>query len=298
MKKKVIISSRGHRADVGEIVVNRIIPNWYTQAIGPFVFLDHAIPRMHSTKEPRMEVGKGGAHPHRGIATLTYVLQGEVEHTDSKGGHAIVTTGGIQWMKAGNGIIHDESINVDPKTGDRLTHGLQFWINLPSKNKVEASQYMPVQANQVPIKRLDADAGWVKVLVGEYEGIISKIPVYSKQFLYHIHVNTGKRFSLNGEEGIEYAAFLPFGDAVINGAQYAREEFIEFDKKAGTIEITNNEDTPADIILFGGEPYTEPIVAEGPFVMNSQDEIAQAYTDFYSGKYGDINYSRKLKKAN
>jgi redox-sensitive bicupin YhaK (pirin superfamily) len=298
MKKKVIMSSKGHRADIGELAINRILPNWYSQAIGPFVFLDHALPVMHSANEPLKEVGQGGAHPHRGIATVTYVLNGEVEHTDSKGHLGKVNSGGMQWMKAGNGIIHDEVLNVDPHANNRLTHGFQFWINLPSKNKAEPSDYMAVQANEVPVKELNAGSGWVKVLIGEYDGLTSKIPTYSKQFLYHIHLNKGKQFSLQVKGDMECAAFLPLQNAIINEGQYGKEEFIEFDKEEGVIEIGSTSEEPLDILVFGGESYTEPIYAEGPFVMNTHLEIAEAYRDFYAGKYGDINYSRKLKKAN
>ena len=292
------MSSKGHRADIGELTINRILPNWYSQAIGPFVFLDHVLPKVHPANEPLKEVGQGGAHPHRGIATLTYILNGEVEHTDSKGHRAKVNSGGIQWMKAGKGIIHDEVLNVDPLTNDRLTHGFQFWINLPAKNKAESPDYMPVQANEVPVKELNESTGWVKIIAGEYEGVSSKIPAYTKQFLYHIHINKGKQFSFQVKGDLECAAFLPLQNTIINDGQYGKEEFIEFDKEEGTIEVSGTPGEALDILVFGGEPYTEPIIAEGPFVMNTHPEIADAYKDFYAGKYGDINYSRKLKKAN
>ncbi len=298
MKKKVIMSSQGHRADIGELAINRILPNWYSQAIGPFVFLDHALPKIHSANEPLKEVGQGGAHPHRGIATLTYVMNGEVEHTDSKGHRAKVNSGGIQWMKAGSGIIHDEVINIDPKANNRLTQGFQFWINLPAKNKAETPIYMSVQANEVAVKELTADSGWIKVLVGEYEGLTSKIPTYTKQFLYHIYLNKGKQCSIKVGDGSECAAFLPLQNAILNESQYHKEDFVEFDKSGDSIELRSTSEEPLDILLFGGETYTEPIYAEGPFVMNTHLEIAEAYRDFYAGKYGDINYSGKLKKAN
>src|SRR5688572_14071196 len=139
MKKKVNFTSKGQRADIGEFVINRILPNSHTDAIGPFVFLDHIGPTKHASNEPVQKNGNG-AHPHRGIATLTYVLNGEEEHFDSKGNYGKVHSGGVQWMKAGNGIVHDGNLNVDPLKGDLLTHGFQFWINLPSLNKTEAAQ--------------------------------------------------------------------------------------------------------------------------------------------------------------
>jgi redox-sensitive bicupin YhaK (pirin superfamily) len=291
MKKKIRFTEQGQRADIGNITIYRMLPNRYADAVGAFVFLDHVLPVKHSPGEPIKVVNGNCAHPHRGIATLTYILNGEAEHLDSKGHHAKVNSGGAQWMKAGNGIIHDEVVNVDPKTNDLLTHAFQFWINLPSKQKAEPPEYLPVQASDVPQQMLPDKKGWIKVIAGEYENLVSKIPDYSKQFLYHIHMYAGKQFSITTEKGLEYAAFLPLQNAVINDTEFGKGEFIEFDRIEGTIEINNPASGGAiDIILFGGEKYTEPIVAAGPFVMNTREEIAQAYNDFHNGKYGQINY--------
>src|SRR5258705_2949258 len=275
MKKKISFSTQGQRSDVGHFTVSRLLPNRYADAVGPFVFLDHIGPTKHAADEPIQKNGNG-AHPHRGIATLTYLLNGEEEHFDSKGNYGKVNSGGLQWMKAGNGIIHDGNFNVDPQTNDLLTHGFQFWINLPSKNKAEPPQHLAIQANEVPQQKLNEMRGWIKVIVGEYEKLTSKIPTYTKQFLYHIHLESGKQFSFTSENGLEYA-LLPIHAAVINDNEFKKGEFIELDRNEGTIEINNNSKHAIDIIVFGGEKYTEPIVAQGPFVMNSELEIAEAY---------------------
>jgi len=290
MNKKISFSGQGQRADIGEYKIKRMLPNRYADAVGPFVFLDHLMPAKHSPNEPIKLVNGTGAHPHRGIATLTYILNGEADHFDSAGHHANVKSGGVQWMKAGNGIIHDEAVNVDAEANDLLTHAFQFWINLPPKQKAESPDYLPVQSKEVPMKMLNDDRGWLKVIAGEYEGIVSKIPSYSKQFLYHIHLNGGKHFSIDTNVEWEYAAFLPLQDVSINSAEFEKGDFLLFDKTEGSIEISNTGHSPVDIILFGGETYTEPIIAHGPFVMNTQGEIAQAYIDFHEGKYGKINY--------
>src|SRR5215510_162443 len=191
MKKKISFTAQGHRADIGEYKINRILPNRYADAVGPFVFLDHLMPAKHSPDEPIKVVNGSGAHPHRGIATLTYIINGEADHFDSAGHHAKVRSGGVQWMKAGNGIIHDEAVNVDSEVDDLLAHALQFWISLPSKQKAEPPAYLPVQASEVPMKMLNNDAGWLKVIAGEYGGFVSKIPSYTKQYFYHIHLKPG-----------------------------------------------------------------------------------------------------------
>lgn len=232
-----------------------------------------------------------GAHQHKGIATLTYLLHGEDEHFDSAGHHAKVSSGGIQWMKAGNGVIHDENLNVDPQAGNRLTHGLQFWINLPSQVKAESPDYLAVQAEDVPQKMLDNGAGWIKVIAGSYENLVSRIPSYTSQFLYHIHLEAGKTLSIVTKDGQEYGAFLLEGGSVLNGTDFKSGEFVEFGRKEGIIEISSTAEAAMDLILFGGEKYMEPIVSEGPFVMNSRDEIVQAYRDFFNGRYGQIVYN-------
>jgi redox-sensitive bicupin YhaK (pirin superfamily) len=112
MKKKTSFSTKGQRADIGDLTIYRILANRYADAVGPFVFLDHLVPQI-----PSSSIKRGtGAHPHRGIATLSYIIEGEDEHFDSAGNYAKVYSGGIQWMKAGNGIIHDETLNIDSQT--------------------------------------------------------------------------------------------------------------------------------------------------------------------------------------
>src|SRR4051812_37856016 len=212
MKKKTSFSTKGNRADVGPITINRMLPNRYASKVGPFVFLDHAAPVI---KEAIHTDGMG-AHPHRGIATLTYVLQGEEEHFDSAGNYGKINSGGVQWMKAGNGIIHDGNMNYDPQTDSKIIHAFQFWINLPAKNKAEKPAYLAIQASEVPQKRLRNNSGKLSVIVGNYEELRSKIPNYSEQFLYHIQLEAGKQFSVSLAEKIEVAAFLPTQNAIIN----------------------------------------------------------------------------------
>ena len=284
MKKKTSFSTKGNSAAVGTLSVQRMLPNRYANKVGPFVFLDYVVP---AVKETITKNGMG-AHPHRGIATVTYILQGEVEHFDSAGNEGKIYSGGAQWMKAGNGIIHNENLNYDSQTESKFIQGFQFWINLPAKNKAEKPAHIAIQANEIPQKALPDESGWLKVVVGNFEELNSRIPNYSKQFLYHIQLKAGKQFSIGMENKIEVAAFLPTQNVILNDTEFEKGEFVEFDRNAGEIEIKNTSLTTIDILLFGGEEYTEPIVAEGPFVMNYQAEIATAYRDFYAGKYGEI----------
>lgn len=284
MKKATSFSTQGNTTAVGPLKIQRMLPNRYAGQVGSFVFLDYVAPAI------KKDITKNGmgAHPHRGIATLTYILQGEVEHFDSAGNGGKIYSGGAQWMKAGNGIIHDENFNYDSQTDSKYIQGFQFWINLPAKNKAEKPEHIAIQANEVPQKALKDGSGWLKVIVGDYEGLSSKIPNYAEQFLYHIQLKAGKQFLLEVENKIEVAAFLPMQDAMLNDVEFKKGELVEFDRNAGEIELTNSSDQTIDILVFGGETYTEPVVAEGPFVMNTQEEILGAYRDFYAGKYGEI----------
>lgn len=288
MKKKTSFSTKGQQANIGDLTIYRMLANRYTDAVGPFVFLDHIAPKIQTSRHLRGT----GVHPHRGIATLTYLIAGEATHFDSAGNHATVHSGGIQWMKAGNGILHDETLNADSKTDSKQTHGFQFWINLPAKNKAEKPEYLALQSHEVPRQDLVNGGGWIKVIAGQYKELTSEIPQYSEQFLYHIHLEAGRDFTIYISENSEVAAFLPTANAKLNDVEFAAGEFVEFDRAAGEIVIGNPLREAADILLFGGEPYTEPIVAEGPFVMNSRSEIADAYRDFYAGKYGEINHQK------
>ncbi|WP_223808802.1 pirin family protein [Rufibacter hautae] len=163
-------------------------------------------------------------------------------------------------------------------------------MNLPAKNKAESPEYLAVQAQEVPQKELEQGKGWIKVVAGRYAELTSQIPSYSEQFIYHLHLEAGQQFSLATQGGLEYAAFLLESNVSINGDAYTAGEFIEFDRKDGAIDVYNPAEKAIDLIIFGGESYTEPIVAEGPFVMNSRTEIAVAYRDFFNGKYGEIVY--------
>ena len=291
MKKKSSFSTQGKRADIGDLVINRILPNRYADAVGPFVFLDHIVP----TIQTKVSKEGTGAHPHRGIATLSYILNGEDEHFDSLGNYALVHSGGVQWMNAGNGIIHDETLNYDSRTDSKLTHAFQFWINLPSKIKAEKPEYLSIEGNKVPYKTLPDGKGWIKVIVGSFEELTSTIPNYSEQFLYHIHLEPNASFETEFADQIEVAVYLPVLHADLNDEKFNSGDFIEFDRTAGTIALRNENREACDFLLFGGEHYHEPIFAEGPYVMNSQSEIANAHKDFYNGVYGKIDYNKQRR---
>ncbi len=290
MEKAIVTKYGGMNAKVGTLLVNRLMPNRYIEAVGPFVFLDHLYPTIQKPKTPAPPTG-AFAHPHRGIATFSYIFSGALEHFDSNGQHGIVEAGGAQWMKAGNGIIHDEHFSPGFQEHGGIMHGLQFWINLPAKNKAENPDYMAVQSADIPEVLLPNDAGMMRIVIGSCGEHKSPVKTFSEQFMYHIKLNPKSNFILNTKEQYEYAAFVPTEEATINGEAIGKSEIVVFGRDNNSIKFSNNTITETNIILFGGEPYTEAIYAEGPFVMNTRLEIANAYRDFFNGNYGTINYT-------
>jgi len=297
MTKNIIFQHTGHTEKMGFMSIVRSLPNRFVDAIGHFTFLDQMPFQLFKTKwlaDELNSVKQGDfAHPHRGIATLSYLIKGKVEHFDSAGNHGIVDDGGIQWMKAGNGIVHDEVIHpkTDNENSDQL--GMQFWINLPAKNKGEKPEYMAIKSEDVPEIILPNNKGKIKVIVGTLDEVSSKIPTYSKLFLYHLELNKGASHTISVEKGNESALTIIRGSATVNNTDIPANELLVFDKEGETIEIENKSNESIDVMLFGGEPYTETIAFGGPYVMNSQKEIAQANADYYAGKYGEIDYQKK-----
>lgn len=289
MRKNIASSNSGVQASVGKFLVNRLIPNHYVDGVGPFVFLDHLYPYTQKPGTAKKPTGDF-AHPHRGIATFSYVFSGELEHYDSRGHHDVVAAGGAQWMKAGNGIVHDEQVSAHLQETGGTLHSLQFWINLPAANKKETPAYRGLQPGEVPEVALPGNAGTLRVLIGEYEGKASPIEMYSGQFNYHVKLQPGASATIAIKAGWESAAFVPTHEVVINGEAFKNSELISFNDEGTEITLENRGTEVADILLFGGERYEEPIFAEGPFVMNSRQEIAQAYADFFNQQYGEIVY--------
>jgi redox-sensitive bicupin YhaK (pirin superfamily) len=296
MKKKIRLRVQSECAWLGEIKVRHVLPNKFVQAIGSFVFLEHILSYKQSLNESYTRLVGKRSHPHRGIATLTYILSGEVEHLDSIGNYAKMSSGGAHWMKAGKGVIHEEAVSPECRLTNPDISVVQFWINLPSKHKSEEPDYFCLRPSEIPKQELDNDGGWIKVISGEYGNTIAKVPCYSKEFLYHIHLKAGGKFSIITNMTCEYAAFFPANNAVVNDIGFQAGEFILFTSLGEMIEILNNGKTAIDIILFGGEPYNEPIIVEGTFVMNTPHEITQAYNDYYDGKYGQLSFSKSIYK--
>jgi redox-sensitive bicupin YhaK (pirin superfamily) len=288
IKKKFRFSIHSQCGWRDEIKVQHALPNQFARAIGPFVFFEHILAYERSLNEMHNGPLEKRPNPHRGITILTYSLAGQVEHLDSIGNQVKVCAGGVHWTKAGKGIIYYETVRSEFQVANSDVSVVRVWINLPSYRKSEQPDYLSILSNQIPKQLLDAGAGWIKILLGEYKNVVAEIPYYSKEFFYHVHLEAGKQFPMIAEVGFEYAAFILANMVIINNREFQAGELIVFTALGEIIEMKNKNNTAVDIILFGGEPYIETVVSDGNFVMNTPHEITQAYNDYYDGKYGKI----------
>ena len=143
---------------------------------------------------------------------------------------------------------------------------------------------------------LPDDAGIFKIVIGAYENKTSKVKTFTEQFLYHIKLKPGKSFTMPTQQNFEYGAIIPNGSFKINEAKHNEGDLLVFSKEGEEITLENNTDKVSEILVFGGEHYNEPIIAQGPFVMNTEAEITEAYDDFYTGKYGVVTHSKGTNK--
>jgi hypothetical protein len=288
MKKNVRSSLRNQPKWINDINVLQALPTEFVSSIGPFVLLDHISSwRPSHNKIIKSTIGKFPV-PRRGAITLTYIIKGRIEHLDSKGNHASFDSGCVQWLNAGFGIVCDQIIKPEFKNDETEISVIRAWINLPSKQKSQPPASVSFCNSEIPTVTVGKNAGWVRVLCGSYDNTESLFPAYSKQFLYHIHIEPAQTFSMITGGNQEYAAFLPGNNASINELQCQAGELILFSPSGDIIEIETDNSLSTDIILFGGEPLNEPLVREEAFFMNNPHEITQAYNDYYEGRYGQI----------
>ena len=283
MKNAVTIGCCGRNQRAGDLLVNRLLPDDQIKKVGPFVFLDHVYPFSPRDGEGGRYRGQN-AHPHRGIATLSYLLSGSLKYLDSRDHEGTIDSGGALWLKAGNGILHDEQ----PDARGGVLHALQFWINLPAVNKNEDPESRALPAADIPELELPDHAGALRLVLGSCGSFRSPLETFLSEFIYHIRLNPKSVFSYTTRQDTEYAVFVPADDIRVNEQLTGNSHLVVFSKAEGVIRLHNPGITIADAFIFGGCEYTEPIVAAGPFIMNSRDEISEAYEDFFAGRYGKL----------
>jgi len=250
--------------------------------ISPFLLLDYAGPMKF---EPATKPRGVGEHPHRGFETVTIVYEGEVEHRDSTGAGGKIGPGDVQWMTAASGILHEEFHSHEFTRKGGTLEMVQLWVNLPAKDKMAAPGYQTLLDADIPVVTLPGNAGKVRVIAGEYAGHRGPAHTFTPIDAWDVRLNQGHTGEFVVPTGRTVALIVLRGTVQVNGTQVAREtQMVLFDRAGDAISVEANND--AMLLLLSGEPIDEPIAGYGPFVMNSEEEIQQAITDFNSGRFG------------
>ncbi len=252
------------------------------QFISPFVMLDYASPKEFSITDQRRGVGE---HPHRGIETVTFAYQGEVEHRDSSGGGGIIKPGDVQWMTAGKGIVHDEFHSEDFSKKGGVFEMVQLWINLPKKHKMTEPKYQEIDRKSIPTISL-GDKIKLRVIAGSFEETKGPSSTYTKVNLYDITSKGNKRISLNFEDGTNTVILVMSGELKVENKYFKNKDILIFERQGTQLDFKVSDNFKG--LILNGEPINEPIVAHGPFVMNTKEEIYQAFSDYQNGKMGRL----------
>lgn len=275
-------SPEAHWVGNGFLVNSLFSYNELGAEMSPFLLLDHAAPTKFRAASGRRGVGQ---HPHRGFETVTIVYQGEVEHRDSTGSGGVIGPGDVQWMTAASGILHEEFHSKGFAHKGGTIEMVQLWVNLPAKDKMAAPGYQTLLNQDIPAVPLADNAGQVRVIAGNYGGHAGPARTFSPINVWDMKLNAGHTTTLQVEEGHTLAVVMLHGAILVNGEQIVREtQMVLLDRVGDSITLEANGDV--SLLVLSGEPIDEPIVGYGPFVMNSEAEIQQAFRDFNGGQFG------------
>nr|WP_320131374.1 pirin family protein [uncultured Holophaga sp.] len=278
---EVIRQPRRHWVGDGFPVRTLFTYSRHGELLSPFLLLDYAEPSEFPPTTERKGVGE---HPHRGFETVTVVYAGEVEHRDSGGGGGIIGPGDVQWMTAGSGLVHEEfhGPHYARKGGPFEMH--QLWVNLPAASKGERPHYQPITAEQIPV--LPIPGGQLRVLAGDHQGTRGPARTFSPLQVWDLTWDEGLPLDLRLPEGWSLGLALRRGTLKIDNHKAGPGEVAVFSLEGSTVHLEPEPGTA--LLLLSGQPLNEPIAGSGPFVMNTQQELVQAYDDFEAGRMGRL----------
>ena len=258
--------------------------NGLGQELSPFLLLDYAAPYQFAPGQEKRGVG---GHPHKGFETVTVAYQGELEHRDSSGGGGRIGAGDVQWMTAGNGIVHEEFHSQDFTRKGGTLQMVQLWVNLRAQDKSAKAGYQTLLKAQIPNVELPQEAGSVRVIAGDYDGHKGAAKTFTLINLWDVSLRAGKSAELPLPEGHTTTFLVLSGEVAVNGESKAGEGDLAIFARPGE-GITLKAKTDAKLLVMDGEPIAEPVVGHGPFVMNSRAEIQQAFEDYQLGRMSEI----------
>ena len=253
------------------------------ESISPFLMMDHAAPKYFPPTRNKLGVGE---HPHRGFETVTFAIKGEVEHRDSGGGGGTITTGGVQWMTAGSGVVHDEfhSRNFSHKGGD--FEMIQLWVNLPSKFKMISPRYQSLEAADFPVLDGANQEITVKVIAGSFGTVKSPVKTFSPINMYELNGPANAKLEVPLAEGSNTLVFQLSGRSSIEEKLLNKGNLAILSRSGNSLNLELEEESK--VMILNGEPLGEPVAAHGPFVMNTRQELMEAFRDFQEGKMGQL----------
>jgi len=252
------------------------------QRMSPFFMLDYASPYNFPPSEKQRGVD---VHPHRGFETVTIAYQGKVAHHDSAGNHGVIGEGDVQWMTAASGVLHKEYHEKDFSKKGGTFQMVQLWVNLPAQYKMSAPQYQEIKKEMMG--RLSFEGGLLEVIAGNYKDIKGPASTFSPLHVFNLHLESQAEFVLELPENFNTGLLAIKGSVTIQDQSVPSDHFALFQNAGSTISIKAS--TSATLLVLSGQPLDEPIVAYGPFLMNSWEEIEQAVEDFNNGKFGVLD---------
>jgi quercetin 2,3-dioxygenase len=261
----------------GGFVVRRPFPTQRYDMVDPFLLFDHLGPVDYA---PGKAIG-APAHPHRGFETVSYILEGGMDHRDSGGHTGSLRGGDVQWMTAGRGVIHSELPSPEMLRDGGRMHGFQIWVNLPKDKKMTAPRYQDVPASRIPVS--EKDGVRAKVIAGTAMGASAVIDTHIPITFVHWTLQPGTSAVqplLPSQQGF---AYVISGSATVGGKRLTESQMGVF-AQGDEVDLAIATDEGADLLVLAGEPLREPVARYGPFVMSTPDEIRQAITDFQSGR--------------
>jgi quercetin 2,3-dioxygenase len=275
-----------HRQTEGAgFVVRRPYPTAGLALVDPFLLLDEMGPVQYG---PGEAVGAPD-HPHRGFETVTYLLEGEMEHEDSAGHVGALGPGDVQWMTAGSGVVHSELPSRRIREQGGRVHGFQIWVNLPRRDKLMERRYQEIPAARIPVGRSADGLAEVRVIAGEALGAKAVIETRTPIFFQDWTLRPGAKATLALPAEHQASAFVFSGEALVAGTRVVDGQLALLGP-GDSVELgaPSSASGPARLLLLSGVPLREPVARYGPFVMNTPEEIHQAMVDFQAGRMGEI----------
>ena len=266
-------------SDGAGVALTRVITQPLQRRLDPFLLLD-----AFASDDPKDYLAGFPEHPHRGFETVTYMITGRMRHRDSAGHEGLLSSGGVQWMTAGRGVVHSEL----PEQEDGRMEGFQLWLNLPANDKLRAPWYRDIQAPEIP--ELVTDEGVkVRVIAGRSHGVNGAMQREVTEPLYlDLELPAGGRFAQSLPPAHTAFVYVYRGGLQIEGTQVAAQRMAIFANDAGSDGTVLTSPAATRALLIAGKPLHEPIAQYGPFVMNTNDQIFEAVRDFQSGKFGAV----------